>query len=110
MDSNDSILSIQLTKEDKKNHFDWCWNKMIQSFKEENIIINQFGEHRDYMETFYWDAFYLIEDEEIKKSIPVFFKSIFNMSKTFTKSDLDMLTEIYRLMDKNMSFSLTNRL
>lgn len=102
------ITSIEITKSDQKNHFDWCWNKLILSFNEESIIINQFGEHRDYIETFYWDAFYQIKDPDIKNSIPVFFESVFNMRKTFTKSDLDMLTEIYKLMDKNLSFDLTN--
>jgi hypothetical protein len=108
MGSYDGISSIQLTNEDKKNHFNWCWEKIIKSFKEENIILNQFGEHRDYMETFYWDAFYQINDDNVKDSIPIFFNNIFNMSKTFTKSDLDMLTEIYKLMDKNIIFNLTN--
>ena len=28
---------ITLSKEDNEKHFDWCWNKVIDNFKKEEI-------------------------------------------------------------------------
>lgn len=107
LDGGVTEISIQMSKKDKQNHFDWSWTKLISNFRKENIEISELGEHRDYLETFFWETYYDQTDVEIKNSIPIFFKNIFNMSKTFTKSDLDVLTEIYKIMDKNLVFSLT---
>ena len=48
---------IILTKEDNENHFVWCWNKMVDDFRKENIIIDEYGEHRDYFISFFNDSF-----------------------------------------------------
>jgi hypothetical protein len=43
-----------------------------------------------------------LESNMFKDSVPVFLNDIFNMSKPFSKSDLDMITEIYKMMEKNV--------
>jgi hypothetical protein len=48
------------------------------------------------------DLFYNAEDKIISENIIVFFKELFDESKVFTKSDLDMMTEIYKLLNKNL--------
>jgi hypothetical protein len=101
------IMTIELTNEDKKSHFDWCWGKTISNFGKEGIRINEVGEHRDYLETFFWETFYAYQDEKIKNSIKDFIKNTFNLDKSFSKSDLDVLTEIYHLMERNTTFLLT---
>ena len=35
-------------------------------------------------------------------AIPDFIKDLFDQDKPFAKSDLDILTEIYKLLDKNV--------
>ena len=93
---------IVMSPEDKKSHFDWCWGKMIQNFQKENIVITLDGEHKDYLQSFYMDTFYNQTQKNVKDSVPVFLNDIFNMSKPFSKSDLDMITEIYKMMEKNV--------
>ena len=97
---NATETKINLSKEDKTNHFDWCWGKMIENFKKEKIVITSSGEHKDYLKAFYMDTFYNQRDMKVKDSIPIFLNEIFNMSKPFSKSDLDMITEIYKMMEK----------
>jgi hypothetical protein len=93
---------IVMSPDDKQSHFDWCWGKMIQNFQKENITITIDGEHKDYLKSFYMDTFYHQTQKNVKDSVPVFLNEIFNMSKPFSKSDLDMITEIYKMMEKNV--------
>lgn len=92
---------VTLSEEDKKKHFEWCWNKTIENFKKENIIINSNGEHKDYFKSFFMDTFYNQKETDIKKSITKFLKDIFDIGITYYKSDLDLLTELYKLIEKN---------
>jgi hypothetical protein len=75
---------------------------MIENFKKEKIDIISDGEHKDYLKSFYMDIFYNQSEKKVKDSVPLFLNDIFNMSKPFSKSDLDMLTEIYKMMEKNV--------
>lgn len=93
---------ITLSQEDIEAHFDWCWKKTLQSFKKENIIIKHGGQHRDYFKSFFMDTFYNQKENHIKDSIPNFLDDVFEVQKPFSKSDLDILTEIYKLMEKNI--------
>jgi hypothetical protein len=91
---------IVLSESDDKNHFEWCWNKTIDNFDKENIKFNKKGEHFDYFESFFGETFYNQKDTKVKSSIGFFFTDLFNNEKLFTKSDLDMITTIYKLLDK----------
>jgi len=93
---------IVMSPDDKQSHFDWCWSKMVENFHKENIIITIDGEHKDYLKSFYMDTFYHQTQKNVKDSVPVFLNEIFNISKPFSKSDLDMITEIYKMMEKNV--------
>ena len=91
-----------LSQEEKLSHFEWCWKKTMESFSKENIRFNIKGEHRDYYEKFFMDLFYNAENKTISENIDAFFEELFDEDKMFTKSDLDMLTEIYKLLNKNI--------
>jgi len=93
---------IQMTDEDNLNHFDWCWNKTIENFKKENIKFLQEGNHKIYFKSFLGDVFYNQKDQTVKKSVSKFLDDLFSRDKGFSKSDLDLLTEIYKLMDSNI--------
>ncbi len=93
---------ILMTNEDNEGHFDWCWVKVIDKFKEENIIFKVNGTHRNYLRSFFLDTFYDSKDKTLKIGISDFIDDIFDMDKSFSKSDLDLLTEFYELLDKNM--------
>ena len=95
-------VNINLTDEDNKNHFIWCWGKTIDNFNKENIKFNKDGGHFDYFESFFEDTFYKQNNDKVKSSIGFFFDDLFNYKKSFTKSDLDMVTTIYKVLDKHI--------
>lgn len=92
---------IDLSTEDIKNHFNWCWNKMIEDFRRENVIIKPKGSHKDYMESFYFETYYS-PDDNFKESVLKFLSNIFDVNLAYSKSDLEILTELYKLLDKNI--------
>ena len=96
-----SETRITLSNEDKISHFDWCWKKMINDFRRENILIKYDGDHKEYFKSFYMETFYNQSEEKIKNSIPKFLRDIFDVDLNYSKSDLDLLTELYKLIEKN---------
>jgi hypothetical protein len=99
---NISETKINLSDEDNNLHFEWCWNRLVQDFKKENIHINPEGEHKEYFKSFFIDIFYNQNKDSIKGSINKFLNEIFDTEVTFSKSDLDLLTDLYKLMEKNV--------
>lgn len=94
---------ISLSQEDKDNHFEWCWSKTIENFKKENVNIKERGNHKDYFKSFFMDTFYNHPDKSIRESIPNFIFEVFDINKPFSKSDLDILTEIYKMLEKSVT-------
>ena len=101
--SNSYETKILLTQEDKELHFDWCWTKVVSDFKKENITIKENGEHKEYFKSFFMDTFYSHPDKGIRDSIPNFLFGVFDVYKPFSKSDLDILTQIYKLLENGIS-------
>lgn len=104
MGNDDYETKIDLTYEDNEKHFEWCWSEMIKNFEKEHIFISLEGKHKDYFKSFFLDTFYDNTQKTIKDAIPSFIKDVFELSTHFTKSDLEILTEIYYLLDKNISY------
>jgi hypothetical protein len=94
---------VVLTEQDKLNHFDWCWNTVVSNFKKENIKFNIRGEHYDYFSSFFMEIFYNQKNNKVKESIQDFLNDLFDRDITYSKSDLDLYTELYKLLDKNIS-------
>jgi len=100
-----SETKIMLTQEDDELHFEWCWKQLIENFGKEQIKINLTGEHKNYFKTFYIDTFYNSNEKKLKNSMSIFLLEVFDLDKPFTKSDLDILTEIYKLLDSNINLN-----
>jgi hypothetical protein len=94
--------NVSLNDEDKIKHFRWCWNTTIGNFKKENIKFSTEGEHCEYFISFFLEVFYNQKNKSVKESVGVFLKELFDKNKTFTKSDINLYTEIYKLLDKNI--------
>jgi len=97
-----SETKIVMSKEDNISHFNWCWNKLLEDFRKENIHIKHGGTHKDYFKSFFDDSFYNQKENNIKNAISNFITEVFNIEKPFSKSDLDILTELYKLLEKNI--------
>ena len=92
---------IVLSRKEKDLHFEWCWKKILNNFEKEGIRFKVKGEHQDYMKEFFDEVFYEQKEEQIVENIGEFFTSLFDEEKPFTKSDLNMITEIYKLFEKS---------
>ena len=66
---------IILSEDDKKKHFDWCWDKTIDNFGKENIRINKRGEHYDYLSSFFLEVYYNQKEIKIRNSTGAFFQN-----------------------------------
>lgn len=99
---DNTATKITITKEDNINHFDWCWYKTVSNFKRENIVFEIKGEHYDYFLSFFEDIFYKQENSQIREGLIDFFLELFDLGKPFTKADIELLTDLYKTMEKNM--------
>lgn len=97
-----NITNIILDYDDKINHFDWCWNSVLNDFSNEGILFNPNGDHYDYFRSFFLEVFYN-ESSKLKNTIDYFFVDIFDRDSPYSKYDLDIYTEIYKMLDKNMT-------
>lgn len=100
IDSTYMGADVTITELDKNNHFNWCWNKVITNFAKESIVFKERGEHYEYMWSFFNEAYYLNESKNNR--IKEYFKKLFQFDFKKTRSELDMLTEIYKILDNNL--------
>ena len=89
---------VIINEEDKQKHFKWCWNKTIDNFKEENILFNTEGDHYEYYESYYTD-----KEKRDVDNINNYFLILTKLHILKTKSELDMLSDIYILLDSNLT-------
>ena len=94
----------EMSEEDKQNHFMWCWKKNIENFERENIIFNINGDHLAYFIEFFNEIFYRQSEKKVRDSISTFLNETFNLNTSFTKSDLDIILNIYKSLDTNMVY------
>jgi hypothetical protein len=93
---------ITLTEDDDEKHFNWCWLKLLTNFEKEGIMFSNDGDHYDYYKSFFFEIFYNQKEDHLRNSVGHFFEELFDMDKGFTKSDLDMVSTIYKYLDKNI--------
>ena len=91
-----------LTEEDQKNHFTWCWDRTIENFNKEKIHFKERGNFYEYFWNFFLEAFYyqMIDNKTVR--IVEYFNVLFKFNHRKTRSELDMLSEVYKLFDQNL--------
>tara|TARA_B110000977_G_scaffold177882_1_gene234889 strand:- start:14787 stop:15266 length:480 start_codon:yes stop_codon:yes gene_type:complete len=102
---NDTYLGLDVIKTDKEitGHFNWCWEKTVGNFKKENINFNTKGTHYDYFFHFFYESFYLKKNDEHLEKLKNFINILFILHTQKTKSELDMLYEIYILLNDSLT-------
>lgn len=92
--------------ENRKKHFNWCFNKTLDCFKKEKIKFSDTDLLQGYFWEFFNEAFYKetnkIEKHGLKSKILTFWSEIFNYRKVKTLSDLDNLLEVYIIFEKSL--------
>jgi len=86
-----------------KGHFHWCWDKTIENFKKENILFKKEGTHLDYFYHFFYESFYHKKNDEHLEKLKYFLTTLFILHTSKTKSELDMLYEIYILLNESLT-------
>ena len=95
-------LKLALTKEEKVGHFQWCWITTIGNFEMENIVFKFTDNDYDYFESFFFEVYYDQKDEAVRASIDTFIKQLFTIDRVFTKSDLEMYTDLYKVLERSL--------
>jgi hypothetical protein len=88
--------------DDIKKHFLWCFNEIVSNFEKEKIYFKRDGMYVDYLWIFFYQTFYLNENEDKIKRIRAYLYNIFIFNYTKTKTDLEMLTEFYTILNQNL--------
>jgi len=103
---NDTYLGSDYINSEKEimQHFNWCIDKVIDNFKEENIIFEDMTQIKEYFYFFYYEIFYKSSD---KKNILSKLNNLgdlsFNYHRLKSRSDIDVLIELYKLLDKSLN-------
>jgi hypothetical protein len=93
------ILKYEL---DMKNHFTWCWEQTIASFDKEKIFFKEKGSCYEYFWNFFLEAYYIPQYLEETIRIKEYFYKLFDFNYKKSRSELDMLTEIYKKFEQNL--------
>jgi len=103
----DTYMGDDFTNEEQRiNHFNWCWDKNISNFKEEQIEFKSIIELKDYFKEFLVEVFYNVDGKEskpyIKENLISLWEFIFFFKKPKSQSDVDSFIEIYSIFDKSL--------
>jgi hypothetical protein len=97
-----NATKIGMTEKQKKEHFYWCWNKTIENFEKENIKFNFSEEDSFFFENFFFEMFYNQKEFKVKEAINDFFVKIFDNKNDKSKSDIEIFTDIYKLLERSL--------
>lgn len=88
---------------DIKNHFNFCYNKVCDEFKKEEIDFTENVELFDYFYTYYYHQLYKGDNEPDKEQYIKFWKEIFNIDRQKNKNLLKIMVELYTIFDETIS-------
>lgn len=95
-------IDVLYKEGDQFNHFNWCWDKTIDNLSKERIYFKEKGPHYEYLWNLFYEAYYTVRMDEQEPKIREFLYKLFDFRHKKTRSELDILTEIYRLLDQNL--------
>ena len=93
---------------DRNGHFNWVWSKTLNQYKKEKIKFKEEGYHKDYFWYFLHENFYVAKDKDkIIIGMKEFFRSVLDITKEKTMSDIDNMKIIYELLRDNLENKLS---
>ena len=93
---------VIVTEEDQRNHFTWCWDKTVDNFSKEKIHFKERDSAYQYFWNFFLEAYYYNQFEDNLIRIKEYFYVLFSFKHRKSRSELDMLSEIYKLLEQNL--------
>jgi hypothetical protein len=102
-DFESTETKVGMTEKQKREHFIWCWKKTVDNFKKENIdfIFNE--SDSVFFESFFFELFYNQSDTKVKLTIDEFFVQLFDIKKTKSKADIEVFTDIYKVLERSLN-------
>ena len=100
---SDTYLGAEYINSDRetKEHYLWCINKVINNFEKEKIVFNNTDKLKEYFLYFYDELFYKDTDKSLEK-LDKLAELSFNYNRLKSRSDMDVLIELYKLLDKSL--------
>lgn len=95
-------IDVLYKESDQHNHFNWCWEKVLSDFSKEKIYFKEKGTHYEYFWNLFYGAYYSIKLDEEPPRIGEYFFKLFDFRHRKSRSELDMLTEVYKLLEQNL--------
>jgi hypothetical protein len=90
--------------DDIKNHFNWCYNKVCDEYKKEELYFGANEALRTYFYQFYYHQFYKRENQDITLAFyDKFWRNIFEINKQKNKNVINTLLEIYAVFDASIN-------
>ena len=95
---------VEMSDEDNMKHFDWCWNKTIENFKEEGIDFSGNNNLYEYFLNFMLETFYLSKkkSDKLHFNLLKLWSYLFGYTIPKSRSDVDSFIEVYKLFDKSL--------
>lgn len=90
------------TTDDQMNHYTWCWDKTVENFNRERIYFKERGNVYEYFWNFFIEAYYYPQNTNDIIRIRDYINVLFDFTHRKTRSELDMFTEIYKLLEQNL--------
>jgi len=91
------------SEKEKREHYLWCFNKVIDDFKEEKILFDSTEKLREYFFFFYEELFYKDSNKSLEK-LDKLAELSFDFNRLKSRSDMDILIELYKMFDKSLYF------
>lgn len=90
--------------DDIQNHYNWCYNKVCDEFKEEGLDFSNNENLRQYFYDFFYHQFYKRENQDIVYTYyEKFWLNIFNIEKQNNKNIMNTMVELYNIFDKSVN-------
>jgi len=90
--------------DDIRNHYNWCYNKVCDEFKEEGLDFSNNENLRQYFYDFFYHQFYKRENQDIVFAYyEKFWLNIFNIEKQNNKNIMNTMVELYNIFDKSVN-------
>jgi len=86
------------------NHYSWCFNKVCDEFKKEEIDFSKNKTLKDYFFAYYYQQFYAANNKQdtTLKYFEGFWKNIFEINKHKNKNIINILIELYEIYDESV--------
>jgi len=100
-------LDFISTEKEIKEHYLWCFNKVISNFKEEKIQFDKTDKLKEYFFYFYHELFYKDSEKSIEK-IDKLADLSFDFNRLKSRSDIDIMFELYKMFEKSLYYKTKN--